>query len=92
MSPRLLKRHVDWSVAASWNTFLAECNIDPDMALTWIEENLFGPWSHRLLSAKEYAVEYGQAYEGGIVLVLAIKDNADADKLYAHFARPLGSA
>jgi hypothetical protein len=93
MSPKLLKRHVDWSAAAaSWHTFLAECDKDPALAFTWIEENLSGPWSHRILSAKEYEAEFGLPYDGQLVLVFGIKDSADADKLYAHFAPPAGSA
>jgi hypothetical protein len=44
------------------------------------------------LSAREYEVEYGQAYQGRSILVLAIKDHADADKLFVHFSKPGGSA
>jgi hypothetical protein len=86
------QRRVDWSTTQGWNTFLTDCGGTPDVALTWIEENLFGPWSYRTLSAKEYEAEYGRPYDGRFVLVIAIKNKTDADKLYAHFGDPAGSA
>jgi hypothetical protein len=92
MSPKPLKRRVDWSTTQGWNTFLTDCGATPDVALIWIEENLSGPWSYRTLSAKEYEAEYGRPYDGRFVLVIAIKNQADADKLYAHFGEPAGSA
>jgi hypothetical protein len=55
-------------------------------------ENLSGSWSYRTLSAKKYEVEYGQPFDGRFVLVIAMENKPDADKLYTHFAEPAGSA
>jgi len=92
MLPKPLQRHVDWSTTLGWNTFLSDCGDVPDAALNWIEANLSGPWSFRLLSAKEYEAEYDRPYDGRFVLEIALRDDSDANRLTAHFAKPASSA
>jgi hypothetical protein len=44
------------------------------------------------MGKNEYEADYGRPYDGRFVLVFAFRDDADADKLYARFAKPAGSA
>ena len=92
MLPPPMRRHVAWSTTLGWNTFLVDCGDAPDAAINWIDANLSGPWSFRTLSPTEYEAEYNRPYDGRFVLEFAIRNDADADKLFAHFAKPAGGA
>jgi hypothetical protein len=88
-----MARHVPYTeVGDDWREHGIDAGHVPDRLLSWIEKNLSGRWSYRMMSADEVRAITGHDPEGRFFMPIAFEDEADGQMLKLRLLDSEGSA
>jgi hypothetical protein len=91
-----IKRHIHWSKigdrAKHWHKVAVDGFYAPDRVISWVEGNLKGEWTSRMLTVEEGKAYFGDRAVGHFLSEYRFADRTDVDLFMLQFGDHAGSA
>ena len=96
MPPPPLRRHVafpgDEVPPQNWHSRLVDGEFEPDKVISWVEDNLTGPWHLRHAPDQDVLNRLGHATNGRFFFYFFFQEKSDFDRFNLWYGATGGSA